>query len=119
MPFSLSDIANDPDLGQEIVILRSNGFFGAGGWRDNVTQIPEYGVVVVADDETLAQVPEGDRVAGSMQLIAPCPIYETKAVRSGLSDKIVWNGSTYRVQRVAPWKDFGYWAAILVRMEGE
>ena len=118
MPFSLADIANDPDLGQEFTILRSSGFFGAGGWQDAVTEVPAYGVICVADDEALQQVPEGDRVAGSLQAISESPIYETQEQRAGLSDKIGWNGCTYRVQSVAPWKDFGFYSAILVRIQG-
>lgn len=118
MPFSLAEIANDPDFGQEFTILRSSGFFGSGGWQDAVTEVPAYGVICVADDEALAQVPEGDRVSGSMQVISASPIYETQEGRSGLSDKIGWNGCTYRVQNVAPWKDFGFNSAILVRIKG-
>jgi hypothetical protein len=118
MPFSLVDVARDPDLAQQFTILRSKGFFGAGGWQDAVIQVPSYGVIGIADDEALVQIPEGDRVTGSLQLVCEFQIYETQEKRDGLSDKIGWNSNTYRVQSVAPWKDFGFWSAILVRIQG-
>lgn len=120
MPFSLSELANDSDLGQPILILRTAGSFAAGGWQAGaIQQIPGFGVITIADDEALAQIPEGDRVSGSLQLISAQPIYETQAARAGISDKIQWNGNSYRVQSVGPWRDFGFYAAILARMTGE
>ena len=121
MPFvNLSEVVNDPDLGETFVILRTKGSFGLGGWIAEVPQqVPAYGVVQPADDEALAQVPEGDRVEGAMQIYCQQPIYETLAKESGISDKVRWHGSTYRVSRRSRWEEFGYYGALLTRIEGE
>ncbi|HJX53168.1 MAG TPA: hypothetical protein VJ801_10420 [Polyangia bacterium] len=120
MAFSLSEIADDPDLGTSFLIIRTTGSFAAGGWvAGTPVQIPASGVIAVAEDEALLQIPEGDRVAGAMQLISSQQIYETQATRAGISDKVLWNGNYYRVVGVAPWADFGFWSAVMVRMSGE
>jgi hypothetical protein len=121
----LSDIVNDPDLGECVLIKRSTGGkFAAGGWQDETVDVPAYGVINVADDEALAQVPEGDRVAGSLQFLTGQPVYQTQVDRGagndtpGVSDKVIWNGLEYRVQAVGPWQNRGFYSAILVRMRG-
>ncbi len=120
MPLQLSDIADDPDLGQAISVLRSTGRFIAGGWQSGApVTVPLFGILMPASDEALQQVPEGDRVVGSLQFICSSQLYETKAERNGVSDKVMWRSSTYRVVSVAPWGDNGYWSAILVRTDGK
>lgn len=120
MLIDFADIANDPDLGDEITIIRSDGSFGAGGWiPGQPSNIQACGVIGIADDEALAQVPEGDRVTGSLQLVTATPIFPTLANKSGTSDQILWLNNTYRVQASQPWKHAGFWSAILVRMSGE
>ena len=115
----LSEIVNDPDLGQPFTITRTTGEFAAGGWQaDAPTLIPAFGVITVASDEALQQVPEGDRVAGSMMVFTQTPIYQTLVNQSGISDTLVWRGNTYRVQAAGPWEDYGYYQAIIARMTG-
>lgn len=118
MPFDLSEVVLNPDFAQDVTITRSSGSFGEGGWINTSSTIYAKGTIVVADSRALQQIPEGDRVVGSMQLLIDIQIYETSAARGGLSDQIVWRGDNYRVQKVDPWGDFGFWSAILVRMEG-
>jgi hypothetical protein len=123
MPFTLTEIVNDPDLAQAFTLFRSTGQYVAGGWANTVTQIPSYGVITVASEEALDMVPEGDRVSGSMHVLTAARLYETHEAgvagkNGGLSDQIQWNGQMYRVQAVAPWKDFGFWSAVFVRMTG-
>ncbi len=122
--FFLSDMAFDPDLSEDLTIFRSSGKFAAGGWQNTITEIPVSVTITVADAEALAMIPEGDRVAGSLQLVCAEPIYETLAEQgdsgnAGLSDEIRWNDSKYRVQNVQIWSHYGVWVAILVRMKGE
>lgn len=118
MPLDFSEIANDPDLGESVCITRTRGAFGAGGW---VTQAVEtimlFGVLTIASDNALEQVPEGDRVKGSLQFITVGPIYETRP--GAISDKATWHGEKYRVQSVGPWVDNNFYSAIMVRMRGE
>lgn len=125
--FFLTDLAFDPDLSDCVKIYRTTGKFGLGGWIANpVVEIPVSGTVTIADDEALAQVPEGDRVTGSVQFLSPIPIYETLADQPGsniehgaISDKIKWMDNFYRVQQVAKWAHYGFWSAILVRIKGD
>lgn len=117
----LSDIATDPDLGSCVTIIRTPGAFVAGGWQPSgpPTQIPAFGVVGIASPEALEQVPEGDRVTGSLEFVTDQPIYPTLANKSAISDKIQWLNNTYRVASTQPWRHAGFWSAILVRMSGE
>jgi hypothetical protein len=120
MPLDLSEVTNDPDLGSPVVIIRTTGAFAAGGWKQNEpTEILAFGVVSIADDEALAQVPEGDRVIGALEFVTAQHIYPTLAGKSGTSDKIRWLGNLYRVVSIQPWKHMGFFSAILVRMTGE
>jgi hypothetical protein len=140
MAFDLSEVVSDPDLGDDFLILRSSGSFGAGGWiQGPIEEIPAFGVIQPAEDEALAMVPEGDRVTGSLQVFTAQPIYETLAERrerrpndpdwtsdnrgapaqAALSDKIRWHGHLYRILAVQKWRDYGYFGAILVRLTGD
>lgn len=119
MAVDLTEVAMDIDLGGEVTIIRQTGAFAAGGWQVLSTQeIPAFGVIGIASPETLSMIPEGDRVSGAIEFVTAQPIYETLASTSGISDKIIWNGNTYRVQSVAPWPMNGFYDAILVRMTG-
>lgn len=119
MSLDLSEIPNDPDLGIELTIIRTPGYSGVGGWQTTTPlSIPAWGIWAVADDEALAQVPEGDRVTGAMQFITATQIFETTLSRSQTSDQINWCGDSYRVQKVGPWKMNGFYSAILVRETG-
>lgn len=118
MPFDLSEIANDPDLGEAVTVIRSKGVFGLGGYKAQTTNIDTWGILTVADSKALQQVPEGDRVTGAMQLITQMQLNQTSEQRDGVSDKIMWRGSTYQILSVAPWSDFGFSSAILQRLTG-
>lgn len=119
MPRDFGHITQRPSLCQQFTIIRTTGKFAAGGWQASTpTNINANGIIVPADDEALAQVPEGDRVAGSLQAICNQPLYETQESRGAISDKIAWRGNIYKLLSVARWDDYGYWSAILVRMTG-
>jgi hypothetical protein len=120
MPLDLSEIVNDADLSEDATVIRSTGAFGLGGWNDTHVSIAAHGIIAPADDQALSQVPEGDRVAGSLQFISAQRIYPTHAgQQAGISDKIQWQGEMYKVQSVAPWVENGFWSAILVRLLGD
>lgn len=117
----LGDLCNDPDFCQPggVTIIRTRGAFVAGGWQAAApVNVASSGTIVPADAEALNQIPEADRVDGSLQFLTSQPIYETLEKLGAISDKLQWNGNLYRVQSVTPWKDFGFYSAILVRMSG-
>lgn len=118
MLVDLSDVANDVDIGDAVTITRTPGTYGAGGWVQGAPfPIPAYGPIGIAEDEALLQVPEADRVTGSLQFVTVTPIYKTMAGQT--SDTIIWLGNVYRVISVAPWKHAGFYSAILVREKGD
>ena len=89
-------------------------------------------------------LPEGDRITGAMMFHTQERIYETQlddgygqstfgdsspcssdsnaagygVAQQRVSDQVSWRGQLYRIVTVAPWKDFGYWRAVGVRMSG-
>lgn len=121
----LSLIVNDPDFAQPFVITRSQGgSFTAGVWSDNTVMINGFGVIQPSTPEELDQVPEADRVKGMMSFHSSNPLYETRTTgptdpNAGISDIITWRGQQYRMIKVFPWEDFGYYNAIGARMSGE
>lgn len=123
MPFSLTEVVNDPDLAEEVTIVRTTVKFGLGGVQETSVNIPAYGVLTVASPKELKRIPEGDRLTGSIMFNCSQIIYQTHEGSGGndpsrLSDQIIWRGLKYKVVSVSPWVDFGFWQAILLRTEG-
>ena len=118
---NVARVANSPAFAQAYTVNRSVGTFQQGGFVSTTTPIPFWGIIQPATDEDLAQVPEGDRVTGMMGFISEQRMYETNVQQNseGLGDTITWNDQLYRVVRVVPWKDFGFWKAIASRLSGE
>jgi hypothetical protein len=117
---NVGELLTDPDFAQAFTIKRSSGAFGLGGFLATTSNVRGAGVITVATEEDLMQVPEGDRVTGSMMFYSRKPIYATRAgSAAGLSDLIAWRGQTYRIAKVFPYQDYGFYKAIGVRMSGE
>lgn len=127
----VSDVITSGDMAESYTILRSTGSFQAGGWQETKTEIDGFGVVTVATDRDLRMVPEGDRVEGAMVFYSVQPIYETHAGNgaygplpngdpgAGTSDILQWHKQNYRVARISPRSNRGFWKAIAVRMAGQ
>lgn len=120
----LSELTFDEDLAVEVTVLRSHGFFGAGGWRETEpTTLGISGIVTPSSPMELQQVPEGDRVIGAITVTTATQLYQTHSAGvadpgQALSDRIVWHGDTHRIAGVWPWGDQGFWKAIAVRERG-
>lgn len=119
----VSELVHDPDFCQNFTVYRQTGAFGAGGFIVGTeTEISFEGVITVASEKDLQQVPEGDRVEGAMMFYTTEQIFITYADdsgNSGTSDQILWNGNRYKVVRVWPYGDYGYWKSYGYRMIGE
>lgn len=120
---NLTRVVNSPAFAQAYTVNRSVGAFAFGGYTVTSTDaLPFWGIIQPATDEELAQVPEGDRVTGMIGFISEQRMYETHGSGvgqpSGLSDTITWNDQLYKVVKVVPWKDFGFWKAIASRQSG-
>jgi hypothetical protein len=116
----VSDILSDPDLAQPFTIKRSRGEFAAGGYTQTTTTVQSFGVIIVAQGRELEQVPEGDRVKGAIVVYSAKPLYLTHGDNQpGLSDTIIWRGDSYRLAKLYPYMDFGYYKAVGVRISGQ
>lgn len=119
---NLGAIASSPAFAQDFTIMRSAGNFTQGGYAATVTSIPFWGIIQVASDEDMIQVPEADRVSGMLLITSECQMYETgttgTGTLSGLSDTLVWRGQTYKIVKVRPDMDFGFCKAFASRSSG-
>ena len=120
MGFELEDVVNDPDLAEEFTICRSQGgTFGPGGFQDQKTFLPAYGVVSVASDRQIAMLPEADQVNETRVFFNSEPMYTTSENRGAVSDILIWNNTRYRVMSVGKYCNRGgYYMALAVRMQG-
>lgn len=123
--YSMAEIVNDPDFAQFLpgAIARDAGQFVLGKWKSSTTFVDFFGIVEPAKSKDVDQVPEGDRIEGAIAFYSSSPLYETHAgqtnVPDGISDVITWHNQPYRLLKVFPWSDFGYYKAIGVRMSGK
>lgn len=127
----LSFIMDDGVLGEPYTIQRATGTFVLGGWQIDSVNIPGYGVVSVANDQDMLQIPEGDRITGAMVFHSTKRIYETQldsnpsygqgpfgGTTQWFSDIMIWNYQSYRIMKVGPYPNRSYWRGIGVRMAG-
>ena len=122
---NVSEVVNDADFAQDFKIMRSSGgSWKAGVWVNAVETVCGYGVIQPATAEELDQVPEGDRVKGMLSFHSEEPLFETHTKSSndkfaGTSDIICHREQKYRLVKVFPWEDFGYYKAIGARISGQ
>lgn len=115
----MSEVVNDEFAAQSFQIIRSSGgAYTLGVLNETQTTITSYGVISVAKSRDLIQLPEADRIAGTMVFHTQQPIYETSQTRGATSDILIWRGDQYRVSNVFPYDDYGYVKAFAVRMQG-
>ena len=81
--------------------------------------MPAVGVIRPASEREIQLVPEGDRVTGLIAIHSAAPLYLTHTGPApGLSDVIVWRGDSYRLLKLWPYADFGYYKALGARLTG-
>lgn len=101
-------------------VWRKTGDWVAGRFEETEQAISMYGVVNVASSDDIIQVPEGDRTTGLMSFHCTSPLFKTRNGSSkGTSDEIEWNGGRYKILKVLPWSDYGYFKALGTSMEGD
>ena len=124
MRMNLRRVAKSRSLNsQSFTILRSTGHYLNGRWLENpATEIAVVGLITVANEIDLEQIPEIDRVRGGMNFVCDTEMFVTRNTgdtsTEGTSDKIVWQGDIYKIFQVAPWVDYGFFAAIGSRIKG-
>lgn len=120
----LSEIALAPEFAQSYIIHRKQGSWVAGRFQQTEISIKTFGVVTNANPKELFQLPEGDRVAGTMVFYSTRPIYTSHGYaadgtnKHGTADEIEWQGDRYRVSTVYDYSAQGFYKAFAVYMEG-
>ena len=77
---SVAELVVDVDLGgQQFFVHRyqNQGSFQLGGYVETPTVISMFGVIQPATEEQLRQVPEGDRIQGTLAIWSPQQIFTT------------------------------------------
>lgn len=125
---NLAEVVNDPDFAQTFSIARSQGgaFDDSGVWQDATVDVPMYGVIQPATAKELLQVPEGDRVKEVKSFHSSQQMFLTRESQlndpnAAISDLVAWSttGEQYKLVKLYPWQDFGYYKALGVRISGE
>jgi hypothetical protein len=117
---NLSALITDPDFTQQLVVQRSTGAFVLGGWQSSATPLTIAAVVTVAKERDLQQLPEGDRISGAMLFYTMTELLQsTGGATPQTSDTLTWRGDVYRISKVWPYADYGYWKAAGVRVSGD
>lgn len=108
-------VLNNPRFQQTFTAYRKSGSWVSGRWNGTENTLSIQGVVTVASQLDLQQIPEGDRQTGAMVFHANQPLYLTSS--QGTSDELEWRGSRWRVMQVSPYADYGYYKAIATKMD--
>jgi len=122
---NLARVVISPYFSQRFIVYRSVGSFVKGRWVEGeIEEIPMQGVINVAGALELKSFSEGDDVSGAMTFIAREQIYVTRAanveegIEAATSDKIMWRGELYKIIKVDPYADFGFYDATGTRLKG-
>lgn len=120
---SLAEIVNDPDFAQSFTVERSSGSFDdTGTFVSTPADVPFYGIIQPATAKEIEAVPEGDRKREVKSLHSSQEFFLTRNDPSkGISDIAIWpaTGERYKLVKLYPWIDFGYYKALGVRMAGD
>lgn len=114
----ITSLLSDPALGaQRFTILRHPGSWVDGRFVSSTEQIEARGNIQPASPFTLSQLPEGERANGLLVLRTATPIQMARDSEPyALSDEILWRGDTYKLVRLNPWADYGFYEGYLERL---
>ena len=121
---NLSRVVFSPMFMQTFKVYRSIGHFALGGFVQEA-QSPAYfdvaGAVWPSSEKEIQQMPEGDRIKGATTFASTTELYVTRSndQEEGTSDQIEWHGELYRLVSVMNYSDYGFYAAMGVRMKGK
>jgi hypothetical protein len=116
---NVSELITDPDFSQDFIIHRKLGSWVEGRFAETTTTITTIGVVAPASAKEIMQFPEGDRSSSMMVFFSNDEIMVThNSNEPGTSDEIEWNDHLYRILSSNEYKDYGFYQAYGVYMEG-
>lgn len=111
----MSEVVSGSDFAQALTVIRHTG----GEWIDGeFTEIENTinitGVVSAAAAKDIDMFAGGGRVAEYKVLHTTHRIYVTQD--AGTSDLVLWNGEKYKVMEVTDASDYGYYRAVMHRL---
>lgn len=124
---NVGELIHDPDFAQPkgFKVTRTTGTWTNGRFSGTTATIPCHGIIRPASSKDVVQTPQGDMISGEIAIYTDIvtPLYETalnhKTNNSGnLSDEVTWQGEVYKLIKVTPFVDFGYYKSIAVRKRG-
>ena len=119
---NVSEMMSDPDFAVKYKVIRSKGKWDFGEFKMHKEKILNfYGPVQLASTEDLEQLPEGDRVKGTMKFFCKAPnevhiSHEVEEEYEGVSDVILYKNIKYRIVQVSSWGNNGFFRAFGVRI---
>lgn len=115
---NISRIVNDPRFSQSFKVLRKSGEWLKGRFIQNETEINISGVITPAKPKEIEMIPEGDRVGGEISIHTTSKLYVTRSLEDseGTSDELEWQGERYKLYQVNDYSQYGYYAAIAMRL---
>lgn len=118
---NLSRVVHSPRMSQKITILRRGGSWQYGAWVQDSTpqELSMRGIVTMATAKDLQMVPEGDRMTGAIRILTTERIYITDGATKDTTDMVLWRGARYRVVKVTPDVDYGFYRSIGTRLDGD
>jgi hypothetical protein len=117
----LSEVITDDDFAQEFTLYRSTGDWVAGRWVENTKEtVVMDGTIVPMSAREIQQLPEADRIRGSINIFTTEALYLTTAEGTQrTSDQILWKGGLYKLIQINDYSDFGFYGAVGQKIEGE
>ena len=112
---NVSRVIKDPRFRQTFKLFRKEGKFVGGRLQQIEVEQSLSGVIKPASAKEVEMIPEGDRILGGEMVIHTTS--ELKVTSDeGTSDEIEWNNERYKLYAVSPYKDYGFYRAIAIRM---
>lgn len=118
----LSDIVVSPEFCQTITVIKhSNGRYENGIYIEDEEELTMVGVVSATDEKELQQIPEGDRTKSTktIHVTEELTLSEGNSSKKRSSDLIKYNGNIYRIISLQDASDYGYYKAIVTRLEAD
>jgi len=115
---NVSELMDDPDFAVNYKVIRSKGMWYMGRFKMAKQKILNfYGAVQLASPKDLEQLPEGDRIVGTMKFFCKTPnelyvTHEESEEYEGISDVVLYKRKKYKIIQVSEWNANGFCRAF-------
>lgn len=120
---NVSELINDPDFCQTFTVTRNAGTWTNGRFVTTSSTLSMTGVITQMTPFQINQLPEQDRVSGSINIytlekLKATELDQSTGVDGSLGDEVTWKGEQYKVIAPQDRSDFGYYKAHGIRKRG-